>query len=253
MEFLNKDELFTLALHLDLADLLNFSKTSKRYGKLCHNNIVWRGKIRHDFPHLKYEDLIPELQHKSPEEIYILLYTVKVWKLKMNVNDLYVETNIVLFEPDIHLIPEYLHLPNLKRLGLEKNQIKRIPDNLNLPELRTLSLCGNKITHIPNLSFPKLHNLCLTDNLIEDIPNLNSNSLGTLHLHGNKIITISPDLNLPNLRILDLNRNKISAIPPNLNLPNLEILRLKQNPITVVRNNQFPKLTQLEIDILNKE
>ena len=71
MEILNKDELFTLALHLDLADLLNFCKTSKRYGKFCHNNIVWRGKIRHDFPNFKYEDLIPELQHKSPREIYV--------------------------------------------------------------------------------------------------------------------------------------------------------------------------------------
>ena len=92
MDILNKDELFTLALHLDLADFLNFSKTCKKYENLCNNAVVWRGKIRKDFPNFKFEDLIPELQHKSPQEIYILLYTVKVWKLKMNVNALFGDT-----------------------------------------------------------------------------------------------------------------------------------------------------------------
>lgn len=250
MEILNKDELFTLCLHLDLADLLNFCKTCKKYDKL-DSATTWRGKIRKDFPHFQYENLISELQQKSPREIYILLYTLKVWKLKMNVNALYLETHIVSFEHDIHLIPEHLHLPNLVTLNLECNQITMIPHNLNLPRLHNLSLCRNKITHIPTLYFPKLYNLLLTENLIEEIPNLNSNTLGTLHLHGNKISIISENLNLPSLKILDLNRNKISIVSPNLNLPNLEILRLKQNPITVIRNIQFPKLTQLEIDINN--
>ena len=94
MDILNKDELFTLSLHLDLADFLNFCKTSRKHEKL-NNEVVWRGKIRKEFPNFQYEDLIPELQHKSPQEIYILLYTIKVWKLKMNVNDLFYETNIV--------------------------------------------------------------------------------------------------------------------------------------------------------------
>ena len=248
MERLNKDELFTLSLYLDLADLLNFCKTSKKNEKLCNNDVVWRGKIRKDFPNFKYEDVIPDLQNKSPQEIYILLYTVKVWKLNMDVNELYLETNIVSFEPDIDVIPEYLHLPNLIRLTLERNRITRIPDNLNLPKLRDLCLCRNKITLIPNLYFPKLYNLLLTENLIQEVPHLKSDSLTTLHLHCNNITRISENLNLPRLTILDLDRNKISTIPPNLNLPNLEILRLKGNPINSVRRIQFPNLSRLEID-----
>ena len=250
MDILNKDELFTLSLHLDLADFLNFCKTSRKHEKL-NNEVVWRAKIRKDFPNFKHEDLLLELQHKSLQEIYTLLYTVKVWKLEMHVNDFYFKTNIVSFEHDIDLIPECLHLPNLKNLTLEYNKITRIPNNLNLPELRNLSLCRNKITNIPELHFPKLHNLSLTENLIHELPNLNSDSLTTLHLHHNNITSVSEDLNLPSLRILDLNRNKISTIPSNLNLPNLEILRLKENPITAICKIQFPKLSQLEIGPLN--
>ena len=250
MEILNKDELFTLALHLELADLLNFCKTSQRYKKLCHNDIVWRGKIRKEFPNFKYEHLISELQKKSPRDIYILLYTVKVWKF-CNVNVLYNEWNVVRLKLDIYIIPELLHLPRATTLSLCCNNITRIPDNLNLPQLYNLSLSSNKITNFPNLCFPKILNLLLSSNLLTTFPIFHSTTLVTLHLQDNQITSIPEDLNLPNLRILDLNGNKISTIPPNLNLPNLEILRLKQNPITVIRNIQFPKLTQLEIDINN--
>ena len=246
MDILNKDELFTLSLHLDLADFLNFCKTSRKYEKL-NNEVVWRAKIRKDFPNFKHEDLLLELQQKSPQAIYVLLYTIKVWKLKINVNDLFYETNVVSFDADIDVIPEYLHLPNLRNLSLSNNRITRIPDNLNLPELRNLSLCRNKITNIPELDFPKLYNLLLTENLIEILPNLNSSSLVTLHLHNNKIANIPGDLNLPSLKILDMNKNKISTISPNLNLPNLETFRLKGNPITFLPC-LFPKLIQLEID-----
>ncbi len=249
MEILNNDELFTLALHLDLLDFLNFCKTGKRYEKLCKNPVIWRGKIKKEFPNFKYKDLIPDLQNKFPQEIYTLLFTVKAWKLKMNINVLYFKTNIVSFERDIDVIPEYLHLPNLSTLTLEYSRISRIPDNLNLPNLRNLSLSRNKITNIPKLYFPKLHNLCLTENLIQEVPNLSSNSLVTLHLHNNNITSISEDLNLPSLQILDLNNNKISTLPANLNLPNLETFRLKGNPITFIPS-RFPKLKNLVIDFV---
>ena len=247
MDILNKDELFTLALHLDLTDFLNFCKTCQKYEKLAKSHVIWRGKIRKDFPNFRYEVLIPDLQNKSPQEIYILLYTIKVWKLEININDLFCETNIVSFERDIDLIPECLHLPNLISLTLQYNRITRIPDNLNLPKLHTLDLCRNKITNIPELYFPKLYNLLLTENLIHELPNLNCQSLVTLHLHNNKIVHIPEHLNLPSLKILDLNKNKISTISPNLNLPSLETFRLKGNPITSLPC-LFPKLIHLEID-----
>jgi hypothetical protein len=46
MERLNKDELFTLALYLDLLNLVNFCKTARKYDKLFKNATIWRGKIR---------------------------------------------------------------------------------------------------------------------------------------------------------------------------------------------------------------
>ena len=251
MDILNKDELFTLSLHLDLVDFINFCKTSRKHEKL-NNEVVWRGKIRKDFPNFQYEDLLPELQQKSSQEIYILLYTSKVWKVG-NINYLYNEWNCVLLKRDINIIPERLNLPKATTLSLSCNKITRIPDNLNLPQLCSLFLNNNKITNIPDLYFPKIRNLVLSSNLIIKFPTLNSATLVTLQLRDNNITSIPDILNLPNLTILDLNGNKITTIPVNLNLPSLEILRLKDNPITIklallqLPKPRFPKLNHLEI------
>ena len=257
MDILNKDELFTLSLHLDLVDFFNFCKTSRKHEKL-NNGVVWRAKIRKDFPNFRHEDLLLELQQKSPHEIYILLYTGKVWKYGnvnslYNVNYLYIEWNVVLLKRDIDIIPERLNLPKATSLSLSCNNIIRIPDNLNLPQLYNLCLSNNKITTIPDLYFPQIRNLILSSNLITNFPNLNFATLVTLHLADNNITSIPDNLNLPNLTILDLTRNKITTIPVNLNLPSLEILRLKDNPITNFYSrikfpkSRFPRLINLEI------
>lgn len=51
MERFNVDELFLLALELDLSSIINFCKSSKKVNeKICHNERFWRVKVNKDFP-----------------------------------------------------------------------------------------------------------------------------------------------------------------------------------------------------------
>lgn len=50
MEKFNVDELFLLALELDLSSIINFCKTSKRVNeKICKNELFWKLKVDRDF------------------------------------------------------------------------------------------------------------------------------------------------------------------------------------------------------------
>ena len=47
----NVDELFLLALQLDLPSIINFCKTSKKVNeKICRNENFWKQKVNQDFP-----------------------------------------------------------------------------------------------------------------------------------------------------------------------------------------------------------
>ena len=51
MENFNVDELFLLALELDLPSVINFCKSSKRVNeKICKNERFWQVKVNRDFP-----------------------------------------------------------------------------------------------------------------------------------------------------------------------------------------------------------
>ncbi len=51
MNNLNRDELISLAVELDLPSLLNFCKMNKRTNdKICNNEIFWKTKLNKDFP-----------------------------------------------------------------------------------------------------------------------------------------------------------------------------------------------------------
>jgi len=55
MERLSKDDMFNLAINLDLKDLLNFCKTSKRINNvLCKQDTFWLYKIKQSFPSLEF-------------------------------------------------------------------------------------------------------------------------------------------------------------------------------------------------------
>jgi Leucine-rich repeat (LRR) protein len=181
MNKLSKDELFILALQLDLPDLLRFCKTSKIFDeKLCKNIDFWRYKIRNEFIDFNYEELISELETLSSQELYILLHTKKMWKMYESINKIWVMEEIN--GKNISNIPENLNLPNLRRLYLNNNKILNIPVNLNLPNLERLYLNNNSITDIPeNLNLPNLKEFFLENNYVTSIPE---------------------NLNLPKLRIL---------------------------------------------------
>ena len=51
MDKLNRDELFTLALHLDLPSLLTFCKINKKINHdICENGFFWLNKLKRDYP-----------------------------------------------------------------------------------------------------------------------------------------------------------------------------------------------------------
>jgi len=51
MEKLSKDDLFSIALQLDLPELLNFCRSSKRINDLlCKRKEIWAAKLKQEFP-----------------------------------------------------------------------------------------------------------------------------------------------------------------------------------------------------------
>ena len=145
MDKLSKDELYVLALHLDLPDLLRLCKIhSKFYRKICNDDTVWRRKIERDFSNVKLEDLIPEIREKSYKEIYTLLYFHKVShmerKAKRQINEMYLKNEVEMWVNEDTFIPEHLYLPNMEYLYLylkNKNHIT-IPDNVRFPKLERI-------------------------------------------------------------------------------------------------------------------
>ena len=166
MDKLNKDELFTIAIHLDLPNLVRFCTLNKKIHEMCPN--VWRSKIAQEFPEFKYEKLSNELKKLSLQNIYILLYTKKVWKWRNSIDSLFSAKMIDLHyhASDISIIPEYLYLPHLKELFLYSNNITKFPSTLNLPNLEELWIFANSIKFWPkDFNLPKLKflNLDKTD------------------------------------------------------------------------------------------
>jgi len=69
MDKLEKDQLFLLALELDLPELLSFCDSSKRINELiCKRNDIWYYKLNKEFPNWKDFRF-----NASPKKIYILL------------------------------------------------------------------------------------------------------------------------------------------------------------------------------------
>jgi len=51
MEKLDRDTLFSIALELNLPDLLKFCRSSKRINDLvCKRDDIWNSKLKSDFP-----------------------------------------------------------------------------------------------------------------------------------------------------------------------------------------------------------
>ena len=70
MDKLEKDQLFLLALELDLPDLISFCSSSKRINMLiCKRNDIWYYKLNKEFSDLKYTGKEPRPYYVKVKEI----------------------------------------------------------------------------------------------------------------------------------------------------------------------------------------
>ena len=78
MENLPKDVLFSLALEMNLPELLAFCTSNKRINNLvCKRNDIWYRKLKDEFPNYDVS-----LKRSTPRETYTLLYKLSVVKEK---------------------------------------------------------------------------------------------------------------------------------------------------------------------------
>lgn len=88
MEKLNRDELFRLAIEMDLPVLINFCNSDKRVNDLvCKRNDIWLYKLNKEFP--GYKNLETKNFQKLYQELYDINKYVKSGINKFNVYEIY--------------------------------------------------------------------------------------------------------------------------------------------------------------------
>lgn len=95
MDLLTKDEFFLLAIQMDLPELLNFCKSSKKINeKICKRDEIWYFKLNKEFPEWRRLNV----ENKTIREIYHFLYQLNSGKNKAKIEgsvyDLYEEIAI---------------------------------------------------------------------------------------------------------------------------------------------------------------
>ena len=224
MNKLPKDALFSLALELNLPDLLSFCTSSKRINDLiCRKNDIWIAKLNMEYPNYN-----PMFRKDTPRQTYTLLYDLTNLKNKLgleeSIQEIYQMKRLYLGDNQIKEIPkeigpltynqikeipkELTQLHNLQELYLNENQIKEIPKEIGqLHNLQNLSLERNQIKEIPK-EIGQLHNLkelWLTSNQIKEIPKelKQLHNLQYLWLYDNQIKEIPKEIHsLPDLTLV---------------------------------------------------
>ncbi|XP_028902288.1 nephrocan-like [Ornithorhynchus anatinus] len=142
------------------------------------------------------------------------------------------------------------HLPCLKHLSMEKNQLRFLPPGFfaSLQHLRFLSLAGNLLTRVP-VDLPKsLLSLKLERNRLKavkfrDIRHLEN--LSHLFLSDNLLSSIDGAQFLANLTTLELSQNQFRALPSRLP-SRLQKLDCSNNQIQRVTAQDFHGLRELK-------
>ena len=110
MDKLNTDELFSLAIQLDLPDLLAMCQTSKRFQEsVCQRNSIWTYRLEQDFP--EDQNLTKVL---TPKEKFILLYKFDQFRKKVGINQ------------------DLFHLYHEKELDLNARNLTDIPREIGV-------------------------------------------------------------------------------------------------------------------------
>jgi Leucine-rich repeat (LRR) protein len=261
MDRLNKNELFSLGIEMDLPTLIKFCSTNlKIKKKLCDEKDIWIYKLNKEFPEHK------KLKMKNFQEKYKLLYSLNILKGKLENEGLEGEKKrdiyqlfqkgkinlslwhvpreigvlknlkkLILSFQDGNIPKELGNLINLQILDLTNNNLEEIPEELsNLKNLNTIYLTKNKFREFPKalINLPNLETLILYDNEIRNFPKTQLHKLKTLFLSNNQIENIEEIKNLKNLKYLSLRHNNIKKIPKEIeNLTNLLDLNLSQNQL----------------------
>ena len=184
MDIASKDVLFTIAMNLELPDLLKWCESnSKIHRDVCNNDNVWRSKLLGDYPDYRKFNL-----NRSLREIYVFLYQLsyikKLLNTKESLYDIFLRKEIELKFKRLTKVPAF-DLPNLEILDLSDNNLTKIPA-FNLPNLRVLNLSNNNLTKIPAFNLPNLRFLYINDNKLTVIPDLILPNLWGIHLYNNK-------------------------------------------------------------------
>ena len=212
MEKLTKDELFSLAINLDLPDILKLCSSNKKIDqRLCLRDNIWINKLK-EFP--DYQKHLEDFKNMSKKEIYTLLYQIKSLKEK-------IDSPYSIYE-----------IYKFRDLNLALRKLKEIPKEVgSLINLEVLWVGGNYITEVPK-ELGKLTNL------------------RELYLGGNYIKELPKEMgNLTHLKELYLGNNKLESIPKEFgNLTNLRELVLFQNPIRLVPE-EIKSIPYLDIKI----
>lgn len=206
MEKLNKDELFSLAIHLDVPALLKFCQTNKTFQKICTRDELWNYRLKADFPDYKkflldlntdsmYFSRKFDLSKTKKSDLYLLLYSLKDIKerliLKHTLDQIYRTKTLFLQNKGLVSLPSSLgNLDKLEELDLSYNKLTTIPRSLgNLTNLKRLVLNNNFLTSLPETlgALLNLEKIYLYKNLLEKIPeNLgNLKQLRELHVDHN--------------------------------------------------------------------
>ncbi len=215
----NKDELFLLAIHMDLPTLLNFCVTDKRHEQFCNTNRIWDYKLQKEFSEYKND-----FKDMTSKEKYKLLYGLNILKkhLKLNASLVWIYNTPILnleYRMIEHIPKEISLLKNLQILNLGNTYGARFNlQHLNDDEINNLR---NKIKILPKEigQLKKLAYINLRDNKIKTLPKEigQLTNLKELHLEENKIEYIPEEIGrLYNLEELDLHSNKIKFVPKEL-------------------------------------
>ena len=230
MEVLPKDVLFSIAIRLDLPELLKWCASGSIINdRVCGNVDIWNYKLKNEFPNYPLnlrQNTSKGIGNYSPKETYILLYKLykikKAFRTNTSLDKLYNLERLYIMRKGIREIPKEISvLKNLKALYLPYNMIKSISKEISKLNLEEISLHHNIIKELPKEigDIKSLTFLDLDDNYLKELPKEigNLTNLRELHLENNKLTTLPIELNkLKKLIEIDINGNDIIELPDEL-------------------------------------
>ena len=112
MDKLSKDEIFSIAINLNLPDLLNFCRSNRKINNIvCKRKDIWNYKLKKDYPVEMNWPPVKELQ--DPREKYQLIYETKELARRLEFREVEKAYPLVKFHLSEETIKFILHLRTL--------------------------------------------------------------------------------------------------------------------------------------------